>query len=70
MKAKVTKRGLVIPANMLAGSEEVEIQKEEHRIVVSPLPKRDPIANLGKHPVDCGVSDASGHHDCHLYGGG
>jgi hypothetical protein len=70
MKAKVTKRGLVIPKNMLAGTEEVEIRKEDHRIVISLLPERDPITNLGRHPVDCGVSDASEHHDRYLYAGG
>ncbi len=70
MKAKVTKRGLVIPKDMLAGTEEVEIEKEDHRIVISLLTKRDPIADLGKHPVNCGVSDASEHHDRYLYGCG
>ena len=52
---------------MLAGVEEVEIRKEDHRIVISPLTS-DPIFNLGKHPVECGVSDASEHHDSYLYG--
>ena len=69
MKAKVTKRGLVIPKEMLAGAEEVEIRQEDHRIVISPL-VRDPILNLGKRPVECGVSDASEHHDIYLYGSG
>ncbi len=70
MKAKVTKRGLMIPKNMLDDTQEVEIRKEDHRIVISLLPKRDPITNLGKHPVDCGISDASEHHDRYLYGCG
>ena len=70
MRAKVTKRGLIIPKEMLAGCEEVEIRKEDHRIVISPLAKDDPILNLGKHPVVCGVSDASEHHDSYLYGSG
>jgi virulence-associated protein VagC len=70
MKAKVTKRGLLIPKEMLAGAEEVEIRKEDHRIVISPLTKGDPILNLGKHPVECGVSDASEQHDNYLYGSG
>ena len=70
MKAKVTKRGLVIPKDMLDDTEEVEIRKEDHRIVISLLPGRDPIANLGKHPVDCGAPDASEHHDRYLYGCG
>lgn len=70
MKAKVTKRGLIIPKEMLAGAEEVEIRKEDHRIVISPVTKSDPIFNLGKHPVECGLSHASEHHDKHLYGSG
>jgi hypothetical protein len=69
MKAKVTKRGLVIPIEMLAGAEEVEIRKEDHRIVISPL-TCDLILNPGKRPVECGVSDASEHHDSYLYGSG
>ena len=69
MKAKVTKRGLIVPIEMLAGAEEVEIRKEDHRIVISPIVV-DPIFNLGKHPVECGVSDASEHHDSYLYGSG
>lgn len=70
MKVKVTKRGLMIPKEMLAGVEDVEIRKEDHRIVISLLTKGDPILKLGKHPVTCGVSDASEHHDSYLYGSG
>jgi virulence-associated protein VagC len=69
MKVKVTKRGLIVPKEMLAGADEVEIRKEDHRIVISPI-FGDPILNLGKHPVECGVSDASEHHDAYLYGSG
>lgn len=65
MKAKVTKRGLFIPREMLAGAEEVEIRKEGHRIVISPIGS-DPILNLGKNPVECGGSDASENHDAYL----
>jgi hypothetical protein len=70
MKAKVTKRGLLIPKEMLGGADEVEIHKENHRIVISPLIKDDPILGLGKGPVECGVPDASEHHDSYLYGSG
>lgn len=70
MKAKVTNRGLIIPKEMLTGAEEVEIRKEDHRIVISPVGKGDPILNLGKRPVECGVPDASEHHDRYLYGSG
>ena len=67
MKAKVTKRGLVIPKAMLPGVDEVEIRKEDHQIVVPPLTTADPISALGRHPVDCGVTDGSEHHDSYLY---
>jgi len=70
MKSKVTKRGVTIPKEMLVGVEEVEIRKEDHRIVILPVIESDPILNLGKHPVECGVSDASVHHDRFLYGSG
>jgi virulence-associated protein VagC len=70
MKAKVTKRGLLIPKELLAGAEEVEIRKENHRIVISPVTKGDPILNLGKRPVECGLPDASENHDRYLYGSG
>ena len=69
MKAKVTKRGLVIPKEMLAGVDEVEIRKEDQRIVISPIVD-DPIFNLGKHPVECGISDASENHDSYIYRSG
>ncbi len=68
MKAKVTKRGVIIPKEMLGGAEEVEIRSEDNRIVISPLVKSDPIMNLGKQPVECGVPDASEHHDGYIYG--
>ena len=70
MKAKVTRRGLAIPKEMLAGMEEVEIRKEDQRIVISPIPKADPILALGKHPVECGTPDGAQHHDRYLYGYG
>ncbi len=67
MRVKVTKRGLLIPKDMLAGSEEVEIRKEDHRIVIALLGEPDPIFDLGKNPVELGVPDASEHHDHYLY---
>jgi virulence-associated protein VagC len=70
MKAKVTRRGLAIPKEMLVGMEEVEIRKEDQRIVISPIPKADPIFALGKHPVECGMPDGAEHHDRYLYGYG
>ena len=70
MRAKVTERGLLIPKEMLAGTEEVEIRKEDHRIVISLLTRPDPVLNLGERPVTCGTPDASKNHDDYLYGRG
>jgi len=70
MKVKVTKRGLVIPKEMLAGVEEVEISKKDDQIVVLPLTTADPILALGRHPIECGVPDGSERHDSYLYGSG
>lgn len=67
MRAKVSSRGLFIPKKLLVGIEEVEILKEEQRIVIWPLAKADPILDLGKHPVHCGVSDGAELHDNYLY---
>lgn len=68
MKAKVTKRGLIIPKEMLVGMGEVEIRRENERIVISPVAEGDPIRNLGRNPVECGVPEASEHHDRYIYG--
>ena len=68
MRVKITKRGLVVPKEMLPDVGEVEIRKEDQRVVISPLPKEDPILGLGKHPVECGITDGSENHDSYLYG--
>jgi hypothetical protein len=68
MKAKVTEHGLVIPKELLEGIDEVEIRKENGLIVVVPITGGDPVLELGKHPVQCGVPDASEHHDKYIYG--
>lgn len=68
MKAKVTEQGLVIPKELLEGVDEVEIRKENGLIVVMPITEGDPLLELGKHPVKCGVPDASEHHDRYIYG--
>lgn len=68
MKAKVTERGIVIPKDFLEGVEEVEIRRENGLIVVVPTTRGDPILELGKNPIVCGVPDASEHHDKYLYG--
>lgn len=68
IKAKVTKRGLIVPKRLLEEVDEVEIRKEDHRIIISPVGKADPILNLGKKPVKVDVTDGSERHDIYLYG--
>jgi len=69
MIAKVSRRGLLIPREMLSGAKEVEIRQEERGIVILPLDKDDPICGLGTQPVECGIPDAAANHDKYLYGG-
>jgi hypothetical protein len=68
MKLKVTPEGVIIPKEFLEGFDEVEVSKKNGFILVIPTVKRDPVLELGKHPVVCGVSDASESHDKYLYG--
>ncbi len=68
MVAKVTAEGLLIPPDLLQGIEAVEIHKEKDRITLIPTSKPDPILNLGKSPVACGVPDASESYDQYLAG--
>ena len=67
MKAKVTKKGLIIPKELLEDVEEVEIHKENNLIVIVLSTKIDPILEFGKHPVSCKISDASEQHDKYIY---
>ena len=74
MKIKVTEQGLLIPKQFLEGFDEVDIQKRNGVIVVSPVSSispDDPIFNLGKNPIekDLGVEDASVNHDSYIYRG-
>ena len=68
IKTEVTEQGVLIPREFLEGIKEVEIRKENNAIVVTPTSEPDPIRELGEHPVECGVSDASEDHDRYLYG--
>lgn len=70
VKAVVGASGLLIPRRMLRGIKEVEIRHEGRNIVVEPAASEtDPIFELGKTPVQSGVSDAAVNHDRYLYGG-
>ena len=67
MKVKVTENGVTVPRELLDDAEEVEIRKENGRVIVTPLPKVDPILGLGENPVACGAPDASEQLDRYLY---
>ncbi len=67
MKAKVAEHGVNVPRQMLDDAEEVEIRKEDGKVIVTPLPKVDPILGLGENPVACGAPDASEQLDRYLY---
>lgn len=67
MKVKVTDSGVVIPKIYLEGVEEVEIKKVNGLLLIVPVSDIDPILELGKNPVECGLSDASENHNKHLY---
>lgn len=69
MKAKVTEKGVLIPKRFLEGIEEVEIRKENGFIVVVPVMTGDPVFNIGKHPIEDEITDASVNHDHYIYNG-
>jgi hypothetical protein len=68
MKARVSNQGLLIPKELLEGSDEVEICKEGNQIMVMLQSQPDPIFGLGRQPVPCEAPDASEQHDKYLYG--
>ena len=68
MVAKVTAEGVLIPPDLLVGIEAVEIRKESDRITLIPTTRPDPILDLGKTPVTCGLPEASALHDEYLAG--
>ena len=68
MRAKVTKRGVLIPKQFFEGIDEDEIRKEQDLILVVPIHADDPILELGKQPIIGDVDDASVNHDRYLYG--
>ena len=69
MRTKVSENGVLIPKDLLTGITEVDIRKQNGVIVVIPAGKDDPLYNIGKDPVACGVSDASENLDKYIYGG-
>lgn len=67
MTAKVTKKGLFVPKEYLPDVDEVEIRREHNTVVIIPIVFKDPILELGQHPVSANVDDASVSHDKYLY---
>jgi len=68
MKAKVKENGVLLSRDLLGDAEEVEIVREEKRILVIPVAQAvDPIVGPGTDPVSCGLSDAADNHDRYLY---
>jgi hypothetical protein len=68
MKVKVSESGLVIPRRLLKGVKEVEVRRQNGLLIIVPIHPKDPIFEIGKHPVKSGVSDGSVEHDKYIYG--
>jgi virulence-associated protein VagC len=68
MRAKVTEQGVTLPRQWFPGITEVDILRENDRVVVVPVREEDPIAQLGTDPIVTEVDDASLEHDRYLYG--
>jgi virulence-associated protein VagC len=68
MRSKVTEQGVVLPKQWFPGVDEVDIRRENNRVVVVPFRGDDPISELGKNPLTVDVDDASDNHDRYLYG--
>lgn len=66
MTTKVTEHGLLVPKDLLPDVDEVEIRKEHGIILIIPATAKDPIFELGRHPVTADVDDASVKHDIYL----
>jgi len=66
-KVRVTDDGLLIPKQLLAGVQEVEIRKDQYVIFIVPMVFEDPILQLGAYPIMDEVTDAAEQHDRYLY---
>jgi len=64
MRITVTDQGVVIPRDWFP-----DVEETMDAVVVRPNLAHDPIIELGKNPVDCGISDGSEQHDRYLCGG-
>ncbi len=68
MITDVTEEGVLVPKEMFGDMERVKIIKQDGMIVIVSVSAEDPIFQLGKNPVICGVTDASENLDKYLYG--
>jgi hypothetical protein len=68
MKTEVTQQGVLIPRDYFPGVKTVEIRKAKEGVVVVPVLEEDPILQMGRHPVDDDITDASVNHDRYLLG--
>ena len=68
MRSKVTEQGVILPKQWFQGVAEVEIQREDDRVVVVPVRADDPITRLGENPINVDMDDAAANHDRYLYG--
>ncbi|MBC8868569.1 MAG: hypothetical protein H8E44_04090 [Planctomycetes bacterium] len=67
MRSKITEQGVTLPKQWFPGVAEVEIQREEDRVVVVPVRGEDSITGLGRNPIEADVDDAAANHDRYLY---
>ena len=68
MRIAVTNQGVVIPRDWFPDVEDVEVEKTMDAVIVRPNIAHDPIIELAKNPVDCGISDGSEQHDRYVCG--
>ena len=67
MKTRISEQGLLIPKQWFEGVEEVEVRRENDRIVIVPLGVEDPIHKLGKQPITVAETDKPANADDPLY---
>ncbi len=82
MRMHVTAAGLLIPKTLLGQLDEVEIRWQNGGVMIAPvaaaepdtdadtypiIPDDDPIYDLGKDPIDMGITDASVNFDKYIY---
>jgi virulence-associated protein VagC len=67
VKLKVTEQGVLIPKELLGNSLEVEISKQEEKIIITIINNPNSIWDLGVNPVENDITDGAINHDKYLY---